>query len=687
MTVFPLSFGEGAGGEVCVSPAKKDYGALALFWLFFLLQALTSFNYLFMLTFTVGICLLTMLFLQWQQRGVQAFACGKLKFALLIIGGCVVGALLMPLIVPYLKANREMGFQRTLAETEALSARLPDYFVAPDNNWLYGQFTKRFQSADAPFPREQMLFYGITPMLLAMLGIFGGTIRIEEKQEFIFRRTYLILFLIAGLLSFGPAVNLWGKSFALPYAWLYYVVPGLKSMRVPARFGLLAAFALTVLAAFGVARLCELVRTKTRFGGKPFTHFIITGLLGGLILLEYFSPAKVLSFYPATAATIPAAYQWLAQHPEVDRLIELPVRFAKDDFDYTYYSTFHWKRMVNGRSAFIPNGIVQVLEEMRGFPAPRAVALLKSLGVRYVLLHGAKFDQPLPATFPNGLALRQTFERDLLLEILPTTPGIAENSGQINSRRIALEYHLPARLRPAEQYTLGIFLKSPAPEAWSPLPHEKLALQITWQTAAQAVLQERRELTLPIFVPAGEHVAFPLPITTPAQRDAYQVVIETNAALFEPQAFTKQITITPDVLDSRRPGKLQAEFLRVELPAAWERGKPLRVRASVKNSGDTLWKARAGTRKQPAGEVHLNVFDWQEAVSGKSLKESQPQLFQARGFLPYDVAPGEEVSLTMEMRTPDLAGEFLIQLDLISELIQWFSAQGSQPFQQKIILQ
>jgi hypothetical protein len=140
------------------------------------------------------------------------------------------------------------------------------------------------------------------------------------------------------------------------------------------------------------------------------------------------------------------------------------------------------------------------------------------------------------------------------------------------------------------------------------------------------------------------------------------------------------------VLDSRRPGKLQAEFLQVDIPDVWERGKPLRIRALVKNTGDTLWKARVADRAHPVGEVHLGVFDWQDASSGKSLKTSYQQLFLSRGFLPYDVAPGEEVVITGEIRTPDLAGEFLVQLDMVSELIQWFSDQGSQAFTKKIVL-
>jgi hypothetical protein len=148
---------------------------------------------------------------------------------------------------------------------------------------------------------------------------------------------------------------------------------------------------------------------------------------------------------------------------------------------------------------------------------------------------------------------------------------------------------------------------------------------------------------------------------------------------------TKRVTIFPDVLDSRRPGKLQAQFSQVDIPKVWESGKPLRIRALVKNTGDTLWKARAADRKHPVGEVHLGVVAWYNASSEKPL-ENQGQLQMSRGFLNYDVAPGQEISITADIRTPDLPGEYIIEFDMVSELIQWFSDQGSQPFTKKIVL-
>ena len=52
-----------------------------------------------------------------------------------------------------------------------------------------------------------------------------------------------------------------------------------------------------------------------------------------------------------------------------------------------YYSTRHWKPLVNGYSGFTPPSYRRLLEELDGFPDDRSVAHLRVRGVRYLLLH------------------------------------------------------------------------------------------------------------------------------------------------------------------------------------------------------------------------------------------------------------------------------------------------------------
>jgi hypothetical protein len=641
------------------------------FWGCFLLQALTSFNYLFMLTFAVGVAGVAML------AGALIFrvrpALNTKTLIALLVGGCVAGLLLLPFVRPYLQVNRTMGFERTLAEAAALSARPQNYLAAPDDNLLYGRLTRRFQASDSPFPREQVLFCGLLPIGLALVGL--ASVRRQTSPNKVVWFTCLIVFGVAVILSFGPSVALFGKTVTLPYAWLYRLVPGFKAMRVPARFGLLAAFALTILAAFGATRVLQAFTG----GQAQIKRGTTAALFGGLLVVEFATMPHELSVYPAAPETIPAEYRWLAAQPDETRIIELPARTAKDNFEYTYYSMFHWQPMINGRSAFIPTGIVRVLAEMHHFPSTRTLEILQSLKINYVLLHTEKLAQPPPAKLPDGLTLAHTFGKTLVFEIAADRAA-EERPAESREPPLLASYVLPTTLRPDRQYTVGLSLASRRHTAFSPLPHEKATVRTIWilaDEARQPELVEERKIELPLVIPAAKRPSIALLVSTPAEPGDYQVTFTLHSPLFRAQPHTKRVTLLPDMPDSRRPAKLQAEFLRVDAPAAANAGAPLPVRVWVKNTGDTLWLARVPDRRQPVGEVHLGVVGWYDA-SGAPLPQ-QDGLGLSRGFLPHDVAPGQEVRLTVQLATPERAGAYQVELNLVSELIQWFPVSEGRP--------
>jgi len=634
---------------------------IALFWICYLLQALTSFNYLFMTTIVIVIYGLSLIAWEWEFDAVIFQRALRRDLLPFVLGGCLAMAALLPFALPYLKANRDMGFERTNEEIIGLSAASLNYLAAPENNLLYGKVTTHFRSASSPYPKEQMLFFGLIPLLLAALTIpfcWKKRTAYNAPRQGIIRSIWLLMG-CAFIMSLGPSVVLFGRTVALPYAYLYDYLPGFKSMRVPARFGLIVAFCIAILAAYAIARLEQYIQLRYRRG---FAVLCGTGVLVAL-LLEYWPSHLELTPYPGTIERIPPVYAWLRQQPNDLRLIELPMNFPKDQFESLYYSTFHWKQMVNGRSAFIPSGISQLFDEMRQFPSPRALALLQSLKIDTIVVHTDRLERPFPDALPEKMRLIQQFGTDKVFHLA---------SAETASPHWSVAYRLPLTLQANETYRVGAVLTPANPQPMSPLPQERTNVEIVWKAHGQVVQQEQRHLLLPILFESGKSEMLPLSLTTPAMPEQYEVSLRIEDRRFEPASFTKQITLVQDIPDSRRPQKLQVELLRVEHPPIWPAGKPLALKIAVKNSGDTLWRSLLPDRQKPVGEVHFAVRDWHDATSGESISQAANIRLETRDMLPYDVAPGDEVVLAISIPTPPMPGSYRVECDFVSEHMQWF---------------
>jgi hypothetical protein len=59
-----------------------------------------------------------------------------------------------------------------------------------------------------------------------------------------------------------------------------------------------------------------------------------------------------------------------------------------EDPEYLYYSTFHWQYLVNGYSGFFPPSYQKIVNAVRGFPDDTSMNMVRSRGVRYLVIHG-----------------------------------------------------------------------------------------------------------------------------------------------------------------------------------------------------------------------------------------------------------------------------------------------------------
>jgi len=179
-----------------------------------------------------------------------------------------------------------------------------------------------------------------------------------------FQQPATILSLLAAsaiVLSLGTRITAKGRVVleSAPYALLYRFVPGFDALRVPSRFAMLVAFCLAGLVAIGIAAVGDDRRRR------------IVALVAGAFIAIEFAPAPFpingnstvyaradLAPLPDTlesGAGAPPVYRFIATLPSNTAIVELPLGEPAFDIRYMFYSTLHWKPLVNGYSGGEPS--------------------------------------------------------------------------------------------------------------------------------------------------------------------------------------------------------------------------------------------------------------------------------------------------------------------------------------------
>lgn len=327
------------------------------------LQVLTSvYNALFLGTFlaVVGAALLAWQGVTWRRVRAVALAVA------------VAGVLATPVAIAHLRARAVVG-ERGRGEAASMSAELTDYLAAVSWHRVHGSRAERFGGI------ERRLFPGVVVVVLAAVALWppvSGP-----------RLAYALGMLVA--LEMSRGFNGW------LYPWLYDHAFLFRSLRAPARMGLIVGLALAVLAGFGVARL----QARLRAGAALALTLV---LLGGVLVDSWVAPIG-LTMVPNE---VPEIYADLLRHrglstdvPIVRRrgepnpavLLELPL--STEVPTYMYYSTYHWQTLVNGYSGFFPDRYIRIGQVLATFPDEASVRLIGGLGVRYVTVHGEFLEQ------------------------------------------------------------------------------------------------------------------------------------------------------------------------------------------------------------------------------------------------------------------------------------------------------
>lgn len=389
-----------------------------------------------------------------------------------LAGACaVVVFVTAPYVWPYLDV-RALGFvPRSLQETQQFSADVYGYFTADIYLWLWGSIWRAW-----PRP-EGSLFPGLTitalaiyaavrrapliavaPLLVLVPLLLGRTIRLPGLRIADLSRALAVcivaaialltmsarwrsqlkiwvqspegffglITIFAVVMSFGPEIHARGRVVldTNVYALFYRFVPGYDGLRVPARFAMVAALGLAILGALGLAALGR------RWTAAVAAVLVVAESFGPPVPLNQTSTNYVragLSPLPPLEHVTPPIYSAIAALPPSVTVLELPLGEPAFDLRYMFFSTTHWKRIVNGYSGGFPTEyerLDQALQDVLTRPERAWAVLRETSAPTHVVVHegyyqGDRGPQVTDWIRQHGGREIAAFTTDRLFEIRP----------------------------------------------------------------------------------------------------------------------------------------------------------------------------------------------------------------------------------------------------------------------------
>jgi hypothetical protein len=304
------------------------------------------------------------------------------------LGAALLGVAIVtwPFVSPYLEVRRaaDVGV-RTRDEVVQFSADVQAFGTAPEPSRLWGERVRVHPKGEGEgFP-------GFAILALAVVGILSGRVMASGQRTRADAIFFGLAALAGGVLAFGPVIRFGGQDVATgPYAFLFTYVPGFDGVRVPARYLMIVALFLAILAGFGAAALVA------RRSGIALAAVAAAVILAESWVAPMPTNVRMAPYgFELTPRQLPMGddispiYQWARDAPGKIVLIEFP--FAEPAYDIlaTFYAGQHRRPLVNGYSGFFPEAYLRRATFLRKIPADleAATKALRSSGATHAIVH------------------------------------------------------------------------------------------------------------------------------------------------------------------------------------------------------------------------------------------------------------------------------------------------------------
>jgi hypothetical protein len=328
-----------------------------------------------------------------------------------------------------------------------------------------------------------------------------------------------------------------------------------------------------------------------------------------------------------------------------------------------YFSTYHWKNIVNGYSGFFPKEHTEFMEGVKGFPTNRTLGYLENIGVRYVVLNknyygSTEFDGIVSKINEYGgrVHLINIDNDTWVVELLHYNRNFEFTSLDSKSKMLAV--HLPRNMKNGESYTGALSLENEDYAILNPLSN---GIRVEYSKGTGSVSED---LELEEHALDGFSYASFL-FKCPAEGGEYGISFKVNGRLIDSFYFIASSSI----YDSASPSRLNASIRIPYANLSAEPGESVEIPITVRNTGNTLW-LRYYTREEPIGKYSVRL-GWDVIdSSGKKIEAG-------RVILPFDVAPDDSARLLLTLKAPTKEGNYSIKVNMVDELVTWFNNSES----------
>ena len=214
---------------------------------------------------------------------------------------------------------------------------------------------------------------------------------------------------------------------------------------------------------------------------------------------------------------------------------------------------------------------------------------------------------------------------------------------------------------PGETSSIDVMLNNDTGATWTAAGADAMRLSYHLYDASGGLLAwDGLRTMLPFDVLPGQRETVALTVAVPSRTGTYAVKPDL---IREGKTWLSATGAKVDPISLRVTAQLDAGYGGTTAPASIVPGGEVNIEVPLKNTGLGTWAAGG------AHPVNLG-YHWFDMSSHAVVWDG------ARTALPHDVAPGESLTLTVDMRAPQAEGTYALAWDMVQEGTGWFSTSA-----------